>query len=91
MATGTIKKNIVVLDSNVIEITAEANSNAIKTINLNKPTGAEIVSYTVITNSVSGSWNVQLSYLSKFNAVSFYNYGTSANTWNGYVRAAYIL
>lgn len=91
MASGTIKKTIHIVDSNEIKITANSQANAIGTVSFNVPGNAKIISYTIITNNVSGSWNFQLTYFSAQKQVSFYNYGTQSNTWTGYVRVAYML
>lgn len=77
------------VDSDELTITANAGSNNIEAVNFgNRLNGYTVLGYTLMTTSVSGSWNVQLSYIDRLNRVSFYNLGTSQNTWKGFVRAA---
>lgn len=91
MASGTIKKTIRIVDSDIIQITASSNTNSVGTVSFDVPNEATIISYTLITNNVSGSWNFQVSYYSATKTVSFFNYGTQSNTWTGHVRVAYML
>ena len=77
------------VDSDQLTITANASSNNIEAVNFgNRLNGYTVLGYSVLTNRVSGSWQVQLSYIDGLNRVSFYNLGTAQNTWTGVVRAA---
>lgn len=76
------------VDSDQLTITADASGSAVGTVNFgNKLNGYTVLGYSVMTDSVSGSWHVQLSYIDNIKQVAFYNRGSSQNTWKGKVRA----
>jgi len=86
---ATLNNGLTYVDSDQLTITANANSNNIGTVNFgNRLNGYTVLGYSVQTDSVSGSWYVQVSYISRINQVSFFNYGSASNTWKGVVRAA---
>jgi hypothetical protein len=84
-----LNNGLTYVDSDQLTITANASSNSIEAVNFgNRLNGYTVLGYSVFTNSISGSWNVQVSYINGLNRVSFYNLGTAQNTWKGFVRAA---
>lgn len=81
-----LNNKISYVDSAQITITAAANSNVLAEVTVTIPSGYTAIGFSVFQESLSGSWNVQLTYLAKYKRVSFFNCGTSENTWTGFVR-----
>ena len=74
----------------MITISADSNKTAIGLISEFNNTDKTVLGYTIMTHSISGSWNVQLSYIDIYHTVIFTNFGSTSNEWTGLVRMYYI-
>ena len=84
-ALGNLVKYV---DSAEVTISVAGNSTNTASYSITIPTGYQVISLTLITSALVGSWHMNGTVIDKVNSICIKNWGSSNMTWTGRVRAA---